>query len=102
MKGYSSSMLARHEKHCQVNLHPVPFLVVALTRLVTSRPLHLHLRHPDFVAQPPDTLPICILWLPVTQLESIPHAHMPFAEGQPDLRLVERFDAQPLPVAAFL
>lgn len=47
----------------------------------TSRLLHLHLRHPDIVAQPPDTLPICILWLPVTELGLIPHAHMPFAEG---------------------
>src|SRR5260370_18250750 len=101
MTGYSSSMLALGEKYCQVNLHPVPFLVVALAHLGTSHPLHLHLRHPDFVAQPPDTLPICILWLPVTQLESIPHAHMPFAEGHPDLRLLNAFDALHFPVAPF-
>src|SRR5258707_14669807 len=103
MEGYSPAMLAPRRELCQVNLPTlVPLLVVALAHLGTSRPLRLHLRHLDFVAQLPDTSPICILWLPVTQLGLIPHAYMPFAESQPDLRLVERFDAQPLPVAAFL
>src|SRR5579883_2550666 len=49
------------------------------------------------LTQPPDALPIGIFRLHLSWLRLIAHADVPFAKRQPDLRLVQRCDAQPLP-----
>src|SRR3989442_10023009 len=61
--------------------------------------MHLHLRHGDLMTQALNTLAIGIFWLEIAKFGLIAHAHVPFAESQADLRLIERLYTQPLPEA---
>src|SRR5437588_10216508 len=73
-------MLARGEKKCQGSPG-------------------LPLSRPNLIAQTLDALAIGILGLTIPQLRFIAHTHMPLAESQAYLRLIQGLHTQPLPEA---